>query len=79
MAKNENKEIDEYLQEAHDEATGVVGATKKADKVDEDLIEEHDKTTRMKKGGCVKMAKGGTASSRADGVCVKGKTRGRMV
>jgi hypothetical protein len=26
-----------------------------------------------------KMAKGGTASSRADGCCVKGKTRGRMV
>ena len=26
-----------------------------------------------------KMAKGGTASSRADGCAVKGKTRGRMV
>jgi hypothetical protein len=26
-----------------------------------------------------KMAKGGTASSRADGCCVKGKTRGTMV
>jgi hypothetical protein len=79
MAKSEKKEIDEYLQEAHDETTGVVGATKKADKVDEDLMEEHDKATRMKKGGCVKMASGGTVSARADGVCVKGKTRGRMV
>jgi len=26
-----------------------------------------------------KMKKGGTASSRADGCCVKGKTKGRMV
>ena len=26
-----------------------------------------------------KMAKGGSASSRADGCCVKGKTRGTMV
>ena len=25
-----------------------------------------------------KMAKGGSASSRADGCCVKGKTRGKM-
>jgi len=34
----------------------------------------------MKKGGMVKMASGGmTASSRADGCCVKGKTRGKMV
>ena len=27
----------------------------------------------------VKKAAGGTASSRADGCCVKGKTRGKMV
>lgn len=32
-----------------------------------------------KKGGCVKMAKGGSASKRADGCAVKGKTRGKMV
>ena len=32
-----------------------------------------------KKGGTIKMAKGGSASSRADGCCIKGKTRGRMV
>ena len=32
----------------------------------------------MKKGGAVKMAKGGSASSRADGCAVKGKTRGMM-
>ena len=32
-----------------------------------------------KKGGSVKMAKGGSASKRADGCAVKGKTKGRMV
>jgi len=32
-----------------------------------------------KKGGCVKMAKGGSASSRADGCAKRGKTRGKMV
>ena len=35
-----------------------------------------ERTTDKKKGGTVKkMAKGGTASSRADGCCVRGKTR----
>lgn len=34
----------------------------------------------MKKGGKVKKyAKGGSASARADGCCIKGKTRGKMV
>lgn len=34
----------------------------------------------MKKGGCVKkMASGGSASKRADGIAQKGKTRGKMV
>ena len=31
------------------------------------------------KGSTVKMAKGGSASSRADGIAQRGKTRGRMV
>jgi hypothetical protein len=35
--------------------------------------------TGMKKGGKVKkMAKGGSASSRADGIAQRGKTKGRM-
>ena len=33
----------------------------------------------FKKGGCTKMAKGGSASSRADGCAQRGKTRGKMV
>jgi len=33
----------------------------------------------MIKGGTTKMAKGGSASSRADGIARKGKTRGKIV
>ena len=33
----------------------------------------------MKKGGMKKMAAGGSASSRADGVATKGKTKGTMI
>ena len=39
-------------------------------------------TNAMKRGGAVKakkMAKGGTASKRADGCATKGKTKGRFV
>jgi hypothetical protein len=36
--------------------------------------------SEMKRGGAVKkMSSGGSASSRADGCAVKGKTKGRMV
>jgi len=38
-----------------------------------------NKRAYLKKGGTVKMAKGGSASSRADGIAQRGKTRGRMV
>lgn len=35
---------------------------------------------KMKKGGKVKcMAKGGSASKRADGIAAKGKTKGRII
>jgi choline kinase len=41
---------------------------------------ENNRSLGMKKGGAVKkMAKGGSASSRADGCCTKGKTRGKMM
>jgi hypothetical protein len=38
--------------------------------------EEKKPATAMKKGGAVKMS---SASKRADGCCIKGKTKGRMV
>jgi len=41
---------------------------------------ENDETKEMKRGGKVKkMAHGGSASSRADGIAQRGKTKGRMV
>jgi len=42
--------------------------------------EQEGTASGMKKGGKVKkMAAGGSASKRADGCAVKGKTRGKMV
>jgi hypothetical protein len=43
--------------------------------------EENMNTSDMtfnKKGGAIKMANGGSASKRADGIAMKGKTRGKM-
>ena len=40
-----------------------------------DKNDEYEK----KKGGVIKMAKGGSASSRADGCAQRGKTKGRIV
>ena len=37
------------------------------------------KPVAKKRGGCMKMAKGGSASARADGCAVKGKTKGKLV
>ena len=41
---------------------------------------EYDKATTVGKanGGMTKMASGGSASKRADGIASKGKTRGKM-
>ena len=41
---------------------------------------EYDKATTVgkKMGGMTKMASGGSASKRADGIAAKGKTRGKM-
>ena len=38
-----------------------------------------DLLEKKAKGGMAKMASGGSASSRADGVATKGKTKGRFV
>ena len=37
------------------------------------------KQMMMKKGGMKKMASGGSASARADGIAIKGKTKGKML
>jgi hypothetical protein len=51
----------------------------KKDKSDRESEAELKRETRGKaKGGAVKMAKGGSASARADGIAQRGKTKGRM-
>ena len=44
-----------------------------------DMMSDKKQMMGMKKGGMKKMADGGSASSRADGVAVKGKTKGKML
>ena len=81
----------QYRQEAKEMASGA-GKTpsKESQQAAADAAmrakEEKAPTTKTeigkKKGGCVKMAKGGSVSSaskRADGCAQRGKTRGKLV
>ena len=38
-----------------------------------------DEVKKMKKGGKVGYKKGGSVKCKRDGICVRGKTKGRMV
>jgi hypothetical protein len=62
--------IEESKQDAKDAAD-----RKKQDKAYNESLTTENKRT----GGMTKMASGGSASSRADGVATKGKTKGRFV
>jgi hypothetical protein len=44
-----------------------------------DMASDKKQMMGMKKGGMKKMAAGGSASARADGVASKGKTKGTMI
>jgi len=44
-----------------------------------DMVMDKKQMMGMKKGGMKKMASGGSASSRADGIASKGKTKGTFV
>ncbi len=54
-------------------------ADKLQDMKNKKAAENYQKTKDNKAGGVIKMSKGGSASARADGCAVKGKTRGKMV
>ncbi len=60
----------EALQKFRAEKKGIT-----VEQMRKNAADEYDR--KMKKGEF--YAKGGTASSRADGCCTKGKTRGKMV
>jgi hypothetical protein len=47
-------------------------------RVKEDMAPTTKTEMGKKKGGCIKMAKGGSASKRADGCAIRGKTKGRF-
>lgn len=59
--------------------TELAKPKKEEPSADRDLVETHFEEIGYKKGGAVKMAKGGSASSRADGCAQRGKTKGRLV
>jgi hypothetical protein len=67
--KQDRKYIDESLE--------------KLGKSNDEYFERHDEQQAFKKGGVVKMKKGGavksSASSRADGCAQRGKTRGKFI
>lgn len=83
---NYDKKAEQYRKEAQDPYAGKM-PSKEAMQAAADAAqarkEEKAQTTKTemgkKKGGCIKMAKGGSASSRADGCAVRGKTKGRMM
>jgi len=55
------------------------GETREESKVRREKVKEKAVKETPKSDATKKMAKGGSASSRADGCCIKGKTRGKMV
>ena len=55
------------------------GETREESKVRREKAKEKSVKETPKPETIKKMAKGGSASSRADGCCIKGKTRGKMI
>ena len=82
---NYDKKAEQYRKEAQDPYAGKV-PSKESQQAAADAAqaakEAKAQTTKTemgkKKGGCVKMAKGGSASARADGIAQRGKTRGSI-
>ena len=60
------------------EQTSSTPEPKNVSRVNEENMDTSDMSLN-RKGGAIKMAKGGSASSRGDGIAQKGKTRGTMV
>ena len=79
------KKVDRKINDTLDPVRKVM--VKAAGKEEPGVLSKYSGLTKFvsegnKKGGAIKakkMAKGGTASSRADGCCTKGKTKGRIV
>ncbi len=77
--KKRRQEEDEAAAEMKRESRGVQKTS--SDRAREEAAEESKqrKTNKAAEDASKNMARGGSASSRADGCCTKGKTRGKMV
>lgn len=83
---NYDKKAEQYRKEAQDPYAVKTPSKESMQAAADEAArrkEEKAQTTKTemgkKKGGCVKMAAGGSASKRADGCAQRGKTRGKMV
>jgi hypothetical protein len=84
MTEQERQEIEDAKNRKKEETAPTTKSTMGDDRIDMGTLKKgynklKDLIKGKAKGGTVKMAKGGTASSRADGIAQRGKTRGRMV
>ena len=82
--RNYDKLAEQYRKEAQDPYAGKTPSKESMQEAADEATRRKEerapttKTTMKKKGGCVKMAKGGYVRA-ADGCATKGKTKGRMI
>jgi hypothetical protein len=83
MIRNAREKREQEASEAADEIKREKRGVEKTptDRARDDAreIKMQEQTDKAADMASKNMAKGGTASSRADGCCVKGKTRGKMM
>ena len=77
--KNRQQEESEAADEMKREKRGVEKTPTDRARDDAREIKMQEQTDKAADMASKNMAKGGTASSRADGCCTKGKTRGKMM
>ena len=84
LTEQEKKEMEDAKNRKKEETAPTTKSTMGDDRIDMDTLKKgynklKDLIKGKAKGGTVKMAKGGSASSRADGIAQRGKTRGKFV
>ena len=84
MTEQERQEIEDAKNRKKEETAPTTKSTMGDGRIDMDTLKKgynklKDLIKGKAKGGTVKMAKGGSASKRADGIAQRGKTKGRLV
>jgi len=77
--KNRQQEADEAADEIKREKRGVEKTSTDRARDDAREMKIQEQTDKAAEMASKNMAKGGTASARADGCCVKGKTKGKYL